>query len=121
MNRPLVLETHMIFAVVGLIVFQLTGRIESLYVSFAFLVIGLFVKGLAWKIAKGWLKIGMAMGFVVSHVLLSLLFFLFLTPMAILYRISNRKKRGIKVSKKYKSYYVERNHVFGSKDLEKPW
>jgi len=62
------------------------------------------------------------MGTVMSKVLLSILFFLVITPIGVLRRLFGKdslKLRDFKASRD--SATVERNHVFTAQDIEKPY
>lgn len=80
----------------------------------------LFVAGvispfLLAKIAEGWMWIGEKIGAVMSRVILSVVFIVFLTPISILYRAFGSKNKN----EKKQSFFVERNHTYTSADLEK--
>lgn len=82
-------------------------------------VISLLSSFLAEKIVWVWYKLAEAMGFVMSRVILSTIFFLFLTPIALLARL--RKGDSLRLKKSEDSYFTSRNHQYGKKDLEKMW
>lgn len=76
---------------------------------------------MAEKIVWLWFKLSELMGSVMSKVLLTVIFYLFLTPIALLYRLIGKKdmlhlKRGNR-----NSNFVERDHQFTKDDLENPW
>jgi len=90
------------------------------HVYVAITALGLLIAGslsswLLKVITDGWLWIGEMIGAVMSRVVLSLVFFMVLTPVAVIYRLFGRKKRQLNPD----SYYVERNHRYVAKDLEK--
>lgn len=83
--------------------------------------LGAFSPWAAEMIHRGWTKLAHALGWVNGRILLSLVFFVFLTPIAWLARRAkamdlqlNRKKNG-------GSYYTEREHRYEPKDLENTW
>ncbi len=80
-------------------------------------IIGLFIPVLATWITWLWYKLSEGLGFVTSKILLSVVFFLILTPIATLKKLM--EKKGIAPNPK--SNYVERNHTYLKKDLENPW
>ena len=90
-----------------------------IYVSAAFLVSGLFIKQIAHLITFLWLKLSEGMGFVMSKVLLGAVFYLFLFPFSLLYKLFNKDSLNIKAGKG--SYFVERKHKYTQKDLENIW
>lgn len=83
------------------------------------MLIGLISKWLSAKIIWLWFKLADAMGYVMSRVILSIVFFLFLFPIALVYRIFNRDP--LKLRNKGNSTYTPRNHTYKSSDLENPW
>lgn len=74
---------------------------------------------LARWIAFGWTKLAELIGSVVSRVLLAVVFFLVLTPMALLRRITGSDPLTLNEPKN--GTWVERDHLFTAKDLDKPW
>ncbi len=72
-------------------------------------------------IVKYWLWLGRILGFVNSRILLSLIFFLLLTPLALLKRLFSQDKFYIKRKKGKQSYFRDRNHTFTKEDFEQLW
>lgn len=91
----------------------------ALYVIAALLFLLSFfsLKGDEW-LARLWLQLGEAMGFVVSKVMLTVVFFLFLTPLALLYRLFNKKQLNTKPDV---TCFVQRGHRYEKKDLTNTW
>lgn len=83
-------------------------------------MIGLFSNYLSDKIVWVWWKLIKILASVNSKILLSIIFFVFLTPVAFLARMFNKNYLGIKKWNN-KSYYNERNYTYKPKDLENPW
>lgn len=75
---------------------------------------------LARVVAWGWTSLSQAIGFVVSRVLLGVVFFLVLTPIALVQRLLGRDPLRMKRPRSG-SVFTERVHLFVAKDLEKPW
>lgn len=93
-----------------------------LFVAMALHVLNMTVPTLYRPVAVLWLGLSDLMGAVMSRVLLSLVFFLVVTPIGILRRLSGKdalKLRAFKSSKD--SVMLERNHTFTGKDLESPY
>ena len=72
-------------------------------------------------IARAWEKIGRALGYVNSRIILSVIFFLILTPIALLSRVFSKDKLQLKRKEENDSYYFDRNHEFQVEDFENPW
>lgn len=102
----------------GFLLFYFIYKIDLLIkISFLIMLIGIFSDFLSDKIALGWMYLGKILGFVVSKIVLGLLFFFFLTPIA----IGSRLFRGNKILGKKRingSFYIERNHEYSKQDLE---
>lgn len=83
-----------------------------------FLVVTLLFSTIANFVALFWTKLTQGIGFVMNHVLMTLVFLAILTPIAFIYRLS-RKKAGGKSDED--SVFVDRNHLYVPKDIESPW
>lgn len=66
-----------------------------------------------------WGKIAMVLGWINTKIILSLVFFIFLTPFALLSRLFS--KNALQLKRKSESTFVERNHTYTKKDLENIW
>ena len=93
------------------------------YFYLAALVVGIL--GLVSSITRHWIvwiweKFSHALGWVNSRILLSIVFIIFLTPIAFLYRLVKGDILWIH-NPPDKSTFAERNHTFSSIDLENPW
>jgi len=71
-------------------------------------------------IVWAWFKLAEILGWINSKVILSLVFFIFLFPMAVLFRLSTKNPLQIKKLGE-KSLFTERNHKYSAKDLENIW
>jgi hypothetical protein len=109
------LTISMGFLVLYLIFLWQWAIIVSLLVG----VIGITSDYLSKKIEWLWMKIGDLLGLVVPKILLTIVFFLFLFPIALLYRIFN--KDTLMLSSKYNSYFIDVKKEFDKKSLEKTW
>lgn len=67
-----------------------------------------------------WFKIAELLGWINTRIILTLVFFLFLTPIALLRKVFS-KKDPMKLRNKYSSTYVERDHTYVAKDLDNIW
>jgi hypothetical protein len=114
------LETLGVLALFFLALNVISHRTVFVFVAVALLIVGLFIKPLAAQISKGWLKFAEVIGTFNSKVILSLTFYLFLTPIAFLFRLFTKNPLMLK-SDNAASYYTERNHTYSGADLEKMW
>ena len=79
------------------------------------LVFPLAGKGIVWL----WFKIAEILGWINSRILLSVVFFVFLLPISLAYKLFNRNPLQIK--KNAKSLYNIRDHLFQKEDFKFPW
>jgi hypothetical protein len=114
------METMAVFALVFLLIRLKSSHQVFEYLAIASLVIALFVPPLARIITTVWLKLSQLLGHVSNRVILTIIFYLFLTPLAFLYRLFTKNPLR-QSSKESGSYYCDRNHTFSKADLEKLW
>jgi hypothetical protein len=72
------------------------------------------------KIILIWNKITEILALIMPNVLLTLVFFLFLTPLALAHRI-NRKKNLLQLKNDNDSVFISKRKEFSQKSLEKVW
>lgn len=82
-------------------------------------LIGLFIPFLARYIAWSWFKLSEGIGAVTSRILLTVIFFFVLAPIAFLSRIFS--KSDLQLKRKSDSYFTERNHRYEPQDFENVW
>ena len=109
-------ETVLVITVGFLILYlALKGRV-FLYCALVIGLAGAFSFWLSEKIDWVWKKLSLLLGKVSNGVLLTLIFFLVVTPMGLIRRIG--KKR---FDPGARSNFSERDHVFRKEDFEKVW
>jgi len=77
--------------------------------------------GLTGYIHKLWMGIAKVLGVISSHIILFILFYLILTPIALVKRLSTHKNSMTKFDKSKSSSFLIRNHKFEATDLLNPW
>jgi hypothetical protein len=116
------LETLAVLAVACLVCGLVFKAPPFGYAALGLLLIGLFFKRLALKLSEAWLRFARILGAVNSKVLLTLLYYLILVPVAVLSRWNTgdalKLKRG---DDNHRSYWIVREHQFEPRDLERPW
>ncbi len=113
-------ETCLVIATGILVIYLFHPAKPLIYAAIALGVIGAFIPSVAKWIDWAWYKLSEGMGWVMSKVMLSVVFFVFLFPVAMLSRVFG-KKDSLQLKKKPGSYWTERNHVYEGKDLENTW
>jgi len=115
------LETVAVLAVFMLVLAWLTHRYAYVVAALLFVAATLSIRPLANRVARIWLRFAELLAVVNSRIILTLLFFLVLSPVALVYRLFAKKPLMIQRQKGTTSYYCERDHLFGKEDLEKMW
>ena len=67
----------------------------------------------------GWMKLSNLLGYIIPNILLGIVFFLFLLPISILFKLFN--KDPLMLSKKYRTYYIDIDKEMDKKSFEKTW
>lgn len=120
-DRFKVLQTICTLAFVALVIGLILKVKALLYISLAFLFIGLFLNRLSEIIATGWLKFANALGLFNTRIILTIVFYCFLTPLAYFYRMTHGDFMHLKRNPEKKSFYEVREHEYRAEDLEKLW
>jgi len=119
MSREKNIEAILIICI-GLIVFHLILEIkELLFIAVALGIISVLFPVVAKWVTKGWYFLAEVMGFVMNKVILTIVFFIVLFPMALLAKATG--KITVRLKKDPNTYWTERNHVYEKKDLENTW
>ncbi len=108
--------------VVGLIAFSLLFHVQILaQAAFGIGLLALLSDRFAALVSKLWLRLAELLGRVNGNVLLTLIFFVFLTPIAFLMRLI-QKADNLKLKRQAAdSIYETRNHTYEAKDLANIW
>ena len=109
------------FLIIGGIIWYKNGIFPmwSIYIALGSLFFGLFVPTISKQITWLWFKLAEGMGFIMSKVVLGILFYLFISPYSLLFRVFNSDILSIKTKKE--SYFSDRNIEYKSEDLSNPW
>jgi hypothetical protein len=107
--------------VTGLIALALIFKISWLMlVALAIGIVSIFIPAAAKGIEWAWLKLAMGLGWVNSRIILSLVYFIFLLPLAWVSRMFTKDPLTLK-RRKTASLFVTRDHLYTKKDLENIW
>lgn len=109
------LETFLVLVLALLVIGYLTKKPYLNLVAIGVGVIGLFIPVLANWISYIWLSFSEILGGFMSKVLLSLVFYLVLLPVALLKKLLSKK------IKKSKPKWIIRDHTYTPNDLKNPW
>ena len=91
----------------------------AIYIALGTGITGIVSSFLSKWITWAWDKLGYILGLVIPKIILVLIFYIFLFPIAVLARLF--RKDPLLLSNNYKSFFLERNYVPAKKDFEKTW
>ena len=116
-NSDLKIGSNKSFGIVFFIVFLIIGlyplvnneelRIWSLIISLFFLILGSINSKILTPLNKIWFKFGILLGRIVSPIIMGVIFFLVVTPIALIMRIIGKDLLNLKFNKE-KSYWIEK-------------
>jgi saxitoxin biosynthesis operon SxtJ-like protein len=113
-------KTVLVITVGFLVVYLITKSHWSLYISLAVGILGLLSNYLAIKIEFLWMKLTWVLGLIVPNILLTIFFYVFLTPIAFLSRLIGEKNQ-LSLKNINSTLFKERNKTFDKQSFEKPW
>ena len=106
--------------VTGLLVIAAIFDSESFaYVALIVGILSVAIKPIGDRIVWLWYKLAELLSKVMNPLILGILYFIFITPIALLFRLFGNDPLALKDQKG--SIYDIRNHTFKKKDLENPW
>jgi Saxitoxin biosynthesis operon protein SxtJ len=117
-NRTKSLETALVITAALLIFYFFNQKTWLLKSALGLALIAIFLPKIMIWIHEIWMKLAALLGLINGKVLLSILFFVILTPLAWLSRLFGKNSLQLKPKPQNESYYVERNHTFTKEDLE---
>jgi hypothetical protein len=114
-------KVTMLVITTGLVVLHLVfSRPWMLPVAAGAGIIGIFFPRLGMLVEMVWSKLAFALGWVNSRILLGFVFFVILTPIALVRRFWTKDELSLR-SKSAGTQWKVRDHTYGPRDLEKPW
>ena len=116
------LETMAVLAFVSIAAGLFFKLNALLYIALCLLFIGIFLRALSIRITHAWLKFSAVLGGISTRLVLTVIYFVFLTPIAFLYRgfhgdfifLKRQDNAGT-------TYWNERDYDYTPKDFENPW
>ena len=112
-------KTVLTITVGFIIVYLATDLRWALQLSLIIGLIGVFSPFLSKKIDFVWMKLAWFLGLIVPNILLSIIFYLFLFPIALLSRLFN--KDNLMLQKQQKTLFRDTNRTFDKTYFEKTW
>lgn len=114
-NHPL---ESILVIVGGLLVFYLIYKIAILLIiALALICLSLLIKPFLVFIDRIWMTIAKILGYINSKILLGQVFYLFLTPLALLRKMFSKNEN----LKNNSSNFYSREHIYHKTDFDKPF
>jgi hypothetical protein len=82
--------------------------------------VSIFIPPAARAIEWVWFKLALGLGWINSRILLSIIYFVFLMPIAWISRLFTKDPMALKKGKR-ETLFTTRNHLYTGKDLENIW
>ena len=107
--------------IIGFILMSNYFNYKPLFIFGIFIgLIAIFSEKVNDKIIWTWNKLAEVLGLIMPNVLLTIVFYLFLTPLALLSRINN-KKNPLQLKNNTNSTFISQRKQFTPESLEKIW
>ena len=109
-NRSFGIVFFLVFLIISLypLVNNENLRVWSLILSLIFLVLGLIKSKILTPLNKIWFKFGIFLGKIISPFVMSIIFFLVVTPIGILMRVLKKDLLNLKINKG-KTYWIDKS------------
>lgn len=94
------------------IILYLTGKALFIYLGgtgILLILLAVFLPEVLKPVNKVWMSLAVVLGWFMSRVILVILFYIVLTPMAILLKIASKEFLSLKIDKKRESYWIKRD------------
>ena len=89
-------------------------NIYLLFISLIFLILSLINSKLLSPLNKTWVKFGEILGKIIAPIVISLIYFVVLTPISLVVRTFGKDLLGLRYSKKQDTYWIKRKKNLGS-------
>ena len=114
-NRSFGIVFFFVFLIIGLFPLKNGEGINYLllFISIIFLFLGIIKSKFLTPLNKIWFKFGIILGYIISPIIMGLIFFMVVTPIAILLKILGKDELNLKKNNN-KSYWIEKSKINSS-------
>ena len=115
-NRSFGLVFFVVFLILGLWPIKSGGDINIflILISLIFLFLAIIKSKFLTPLNKLWFKFGMKLGALIAPIVMGVVFFLVVTPIGIIMKITGRDLINKKINKNIKTYWLNRKKAVGS-------
>ncbi|GGC50173.1 hypothetical protein GCM10011386_47990 [Parapedobacter defluvii] len=114
------IATVLIVTLLLLIVYLITNSAIAIFFALTVGISGLLFNSVTEAIDRLWTKLAGILGLIIPNILLMLVFYLFLTPLAMLARAFG-KKNQLNLRNMNASLFQEQKEIFDKAFFERPW
>lgn len=114
------IKTMLTITVGFMVVFLITKMNVFLLIALMIGLIGMFSTFLSGKVDYLWMKLTWILGMIVPNILLTVIFYFFLFPVAIISRIFG-KKNTMHLKNTDQTLFKDKNKTFDKASFENPW
>ena len=118
-NRRFGILFFIVFLVIGL--WPLKNNNDPNYIflglSSIFLILGIINSKLLYPLNKAWVKFGEILGMIIAPIVMGLVYFIILTPISLLVRLSGKDLLKLKKNKS-STYWIKREKNIGNMDKQ---
>jgi succinate-acetate transporter protein len=87
-------------------------------ISVIFLILGALNSKLLSPLNKAWIKFGEILGLIIAPIVMSLVYFVILTPVSLIVRLFGKDLLGLKFIKENETYWIKRKKNLTSMDKQ---
>ena len=111
--RKFGLSVGIVLAVIGILLFyfEKSSAIYFAVIGGTLILFGIVLPQLLKPLNRLWMGLAIVLGFIMTRVILSILFYLVITPIGFLARLFGKKFMILKYDKSAKSYWEERSII----------
>ena len=119
-NKSFGLLFFTVFLLIGLwpLTNEESPRVVFLIFAGVFLILGLINSKILTPLNKLWIKFGELLGRIIAPIVMAVVYFVVLTPLSFLIRISGKDLLKLKYSNKVNSYWIKREKDLGPMDKQ---
>ncbi len=115
------IQTTLVICVGCIIIYLLSGWQAVIYIGLSVGLAGIFSPYLSRKIDFVWMKLAWVLSLIIPNIILSLIFYVLLFPVAALAKIFGKNKNPLQLKNNTHTTYIERNKEFDAASFEQPW
>jgi hypothetical protein len=119
MSKTKIVETALVLTTGFLVIYFIFKKPVFLFLALGFGLIGIFLPAIARFIAIAWFKLADVLNFVVSKIVLGMVYFVILFPIAFIYKSLGKDKMNFE--NKEDTVWIVRNKKYEAADIENIW